>query len=156
MGSKIPTSTYMTYLLYSEKGKNAYKKLVDIKEVPAMGGAPEMLDATTLSDRMKKLIMGIQSLDALTFPINYIVDEYATINEMSGKEYDYAVALGSTEDENGNLLTAGTEGVFKFSGTHSVYLDQGSVNGVREAKVTVAPSTEIEFETDAITLSAAA
>ena len=48
-----------------------YEKLIDIKEFPDLGGDPEMLETTTLSDNMQTYIAGIQSLDALSFTANY-------------------------------------------------------------------------------------
>ena len=53
---------------------NTYEKLIDIKEFPDLGGDPEMLETTTLSDKMQTYIAGIQSLDALSFTSNYTLD----------------------------------------------------------------------------------
>ena len=58
-------STYKVFLM--KKTENAYEKLVDIKDFPDLGGAPEMLETTTLSDKMQTYIPGIQSLDALAY-----------------------------------------------------------------------------------------
>jgi len=45
-------STYKTFLMHEQSG--TYEKLIDIKEFPDLGGAPEMIDVTTLSDKMMK------------------------------------------------------------------------------------------------------
>ena len=58
-------STYQVFLMV--KGVSDYDKLVDIKDFPDLGGTPETLDTTTLSDNMTTSIPGIQSLEALTF-----------------------------------------------------------------------------------------
>lgn len=47
-------STYKIFLM--KKGESAYEKLIDIKEFPDLGGAPEMLETTTLSDKMQTYI----------------------------------------------------------------------------------------------------
>jgi hypothetical protein len=49
-------STYQVFLMLGEE------KLIDIKDFPDLGGAPETLDTTTLSDNMTTSIPGIQSL----------------------------------------------------------------------------------------------
>ena len=56
-------STYKIFLM--QKNTSAWEKLIDIKEFPDLGGAPEMLETTTLSDKMQTYIPGIQSLDSL-------------------------------------------------------------------------------------------
>ena len=53
------TSSYKTFLM--QKKNTAYEKLVDIKSFPDLGGAPELLETTTLSDSMQTYIEGIQS-----------------------------------------------------------------------------------------------
>ena len=62
-------STYKIFLM--QKKEAAWEKLIDIKEFPDLGGTPEMLETTTLTDRMQTYIPGIQSLDALEFTSNY-------------------------------------------------------------------------------------
>ena len=62
-------STYKIFLMMKET--STYTKLVDIKDFPDLGGAPEMLETTTLSDKMQTYIPGIQSIDALEFTANY-------------------------------------------------------------------------------------
>lgn len=51
-----PISTYKVFLMYY-KG-NQYEKLVDIKNFPDLGGTPETLETTTLSDKMQTNILG--------------------------------------------------------------------------------------------------
>lgn len=69
----MATSSYKTFLMKGTTSGDTttYEKLVDIKDFPDLGGAPEMLDITTLSDPMSTFIPGIQSLDALEFTTNY-------------------------------------------------------------------------------------
>ena len=56
-----------------------YTKLVDIKEFPDLGGDPEMLETTTLSDKMQTYIAGIQSMDGLSFTANYTLTDYKAL-----------------------------------------------------------------------------
>ena len=62
-------NTYKVFLM--QKVESTYEKLIDIKDFPDLGGAPEMLETTTLSDKMQTYIPGIQNIDALEFSSNY-------------------------------------------------------------------------------------
>ena len=133
-------STYKIFLM--QKNADAWEKLIDIKEFPDLGGTPEMLETTTLSDRMQTYIPGIQSMDALEFAANYTLDEYKKLKALEGTEKDYAVWFGGTEA--GDTVTpTGTDGKFTFKGQLSVFPVGGGVNEVVGMTVTIAPSTPI-------------
>ena len=138
-------STYKIFLM--QKKENAWEKLIDIKEFPDLGGTPEMLETTTLSDRMQTYIPGIQSLDALEFTSNYTLDEYKKLKALDGIENDYAVWFGGTE--SGDTVTPiGSDGKFKFKGQLSVFPVGGGVNEVVDMTITIAPSTPITMDED--------
>ena len=85
-------STYGITLMHkSGTGSTTYTKLVDIKDFPDLGGAPEMLETTTLSDNMQTYIPGIQSLDALEFTANYTLEDFKRVKAMEGKDTAFAV-----------------------------------------------------------------
>ena len=67
-------------------GDRVFEKLIDIKDFPDLGGAPEMLETTTLSDPMQTFIPGIQSLDALEFTANYTKDAFDSLKALEGEE----------------------------------------------------------------------
>ena len=71
-------STYKIFLMQKSSTGNTWTKLVDIKEFPDLGGDPEMLETTTLSDKMQTFISGIQSMDGLSFTANYTLADYKT------------------------------------------------------------------------------
>ena len=133
-------STYKVFLM--KKTANAYEKLIDIKDFPDLGGAPEMLETTTLSDRMQTYIPGIQSLDALAFTANYTKEDFSKLKALEGVENDYAVWFGGTETA-GVVTPTGTDGKFEFRGQLSAYPVGGGVNEVVDMNVTIAPSTPI-------------
>ena len=134
-------STYKVFLM--KKGANdTYEKLVDIKEFPDLGGAPEMLETTTLSDNMQTYIPGIQSLDALEFTANYTKADFTALKALDGVENDYAVWFGGT-GEGENLTPTGSDGKFEFKGQLSVFPVGGGVNEVVDMTITIAPSTPI-------------
>lgn len=139
-------STYKIFLM--QKNADAWEKLIDIKEFPDLGGTPEMLETTTLSDRMQTYIPGIQSMDALEFAANYTLAEYKKLKALEGTEKDYAVWFGGTEA--GDTVTpTGTDGKFTFKGQLSVFPVGGGVNEVVGMTVTIAPSTPITLSEEA-------
>ena len=133
-------STYKVFLMKKDTG--TYKKLLDIKEFPDLGGAPEMLETTTLSDSMQTYIAGIQSLDALEFNANYTKDDYTALKALEGVENEFAVWFGGT-GEGESLIPTGTDGKFEFKGQLSVFAAGGGVNEVVNMTITIAPSTPI-------------
>ena len=139
-------STYKVFLMH--KASTTWEKLIDIKEFPDLGGSPEMLETTTLSDKMQTYIPGIESLDSLEFSSNYTLDGYKTLKALEGKDEQYAVWFGGTE--SGDTVTpTGTDGKFKFNGQLSVFPGGGGVNEVVGMTITIAPSTPISMDTDA-------
>lgn len=137
-------STYKIFLMTSTDG-SAYTKLIDIKSFPDLGGAPEMLETTTLSDAMRTYIPGIQSLDALEFEANYTKEDFAKLKALEGKEQQYAVWFGGT-GEGETLTPTGSDGKFKFKGQLSVYPVGGGVNEVVNMNINIAPSTPITLD----------
>ena len=126
-------NTYGIQLMH--KTSTTYEKLIDIKDFPDLGGAPEMLETTTLSDAMQTYIEGIQSADALEFSANYTKEDYTNLNALKGKEESYAVYFG---DE-------GINGKYEFKGYLSARVNGGGVNEVVGMTISIAPSTEITF-----------
>ena len=133
-------STYKSFLMV--KNSSSWEKLIDIKSYPDLGGSPELIETTTLSDSMTTNIMGIQSLDALEFECNYTLADYTKLKEMEGENKQFAVWLGGTE-AGGTVTPDGSDGKFEFGGQLSVYVNGGGVNEVRNMTVSIAASTPI-------------
>ncbi len=143
----MPTSTFKSFLMH-KKPENNWEKLLDITEYPDLGGEPEMLETTTLADKMKTYIPGIQDVEGLTFTSNYDHTEYLALKALEGKDESYAVWFGGTETA-GVITPTGTEGKFTFNGALSVYVKGGGVNEVRTMSITIAPSTVISEDSTA-------
>ncbi|MBR5199353.1 MAG: hypothetical protein IKW20_05935 [Bacteroidales bacterium] len=139
-------STYKSFLMH--KKSSTWEKLVDIKSFPDLGGAPELLETTTLSDNMTTNILGIQSLDALEFECNYTKEDYTKLKAMEGTNMDFAVWLGGTE-ASGTVTPTGSDGKFEFKGQLSVFVNGGGVNEVVNMTVSIAASTPITLGADA-------
>lgn len=139
-------STYKVFLMHKLSAGSTWEKLVDIKEFPDLGGEPEMLETTTLSDNMQTYISGIQSLDGLSFTSNYDLTKFKALKALEAKQEDYAVWFGGTE-AGGVVTPDGSNGKFSFSGELSVYPVGGGVNEVVDMNITIAPSSPIKLET---------
>ena len=136
----MATSSFKTFLMY--KKDEAYVKLIDIKDFPDLGGSPEMLETTTLSDGMQTYIPGIQSLDGLEFTANYDKTDFDKLKEMEGKEFTFSVWFGGTVT-GGVATPTGENGKFDFKGQLSVFPVGGDVNAVVEMTISIAPSSPI-------------
>ena len=129
-------STYGITLMYKEGTGSTYTKLIDIKDFPDLGGTPEMLETTTLSDNMQTYIPGIQSLDALEFTANYTLADFKKIKAMEGIDTAFAVWFGAD----------GADGKFNFNGQISAFPTGGGVNEVVSMTISIAPSTPITMD----------
>ena len=125
-------STYGVSLMCKSNG-SAYEKLVDIKDFPDLGGAPELLETTTLSDSMQTYIEGIQSADALEFTANYTKEDYTKCAALKGINNSFAVYFGEE----------GVNGKFEFQGLLSVRVNGGGVNEVVGMTISIAPTDAI-------------
>lgn len=138
-------NTYQTYLMHKASAASSYTKLVDIKSFPDLGGTPEMLETTTLSDPMQTFIKGIETVDTngLQFDCNYTLADYTTLKALESEaNHDYAVWFGAST--SGTTDTpSGSDGKFTFQGQLSVYVNGGGVNEVVGMTVNIAPSTKV-------------
>ena len=142
----MATSTYMTFLMHKNSTGDTWEKLIDITEFPDLGTDPEMLETTTLSDRMQTFIMGIQGNEAMTFNTNYDKTGFTALKALRNKVEQYGVWFGGTEEEDGTVAPTGTEGKFNFPGQLNVRVTSGGVNEVRGMAITIAPTGVIVEE----------
>ncbi len=112
-------------------------KVVDIKDFPDLGGAPEMLETTTLSDQVQTYILGIQGLDMMEFTCNYTKADFEAVMEDANKDLYYALEFGVN----------GSEGIFEWQGRHTAWVVGAGVNAVTEFKIGIAPSTKPTLRT---------
>jgi hypothetical protein len=112
-------------------------KVVDIKDFPDLGGAPEMLETTTLSDEIQTYIMGIQGSDMMEFTCNYTKADFDAVLQDANKDLYYALEFGYN----------GSEGIFEWQGQHTAWVVGAGVNAVTEFKIGIAPSTKPKLKT---------
>jgi len=129
----MAVSTYNTTLLSGESAETL-TVLADIKDYPDLGGAPEQLETTTLVDKAKVYIEGLESNDSKEFTFNYTKATYDALLALKGLEKYYGIYFG--ED--------GIDGKFVGKGTASVYIVGAGANAVREMKLTITLSEPFE------------
>ena len=139
-----PISTYKTYLMYKATSSAEYTKLCDIKSFPDLGGEPERIDVTTLSDRVRKYTAGVQDISSFSFTANYIPGDYTKINGLSGEQKEYAIWIGATTSNSVDTPT-GENGKWAWTGDIYVFKAGGDVNAAQEMTITAFPSTEFAF-----------
>ncbi|MBO7376148.1 MAG: phage tail protein [Clostridia bacterium] len=134
-------STYKSFLMLgSGTGTITYSKLVDIKSFGDLGGVPETIDVTTLSDKKRKTVPGVEDLETITFTANYTAADYDTVAAVAGTEKSFAVWFGGTES-SGVVTPTGSDGKFEMTGVLSVYKNGGGVNEAQEMTISINASS---------------
>ena len=140
-----PISTYKTYLMYkATSAATQYTKLVDIKSFPDLGGEPERIDVTTLSDRVRHYTPGVEDLSSFQFSCNYIAADYQKIHGLEGTQVEYAIWIGATTS-NGVDTPNGESGKWSWTGDVRVFKAGGDVNAAQDMTVTMYPNTDFVF-----------
>lgn len=131
-------STINTVLSTASTASGTFTQLCKIKSYPDLGGAPETIETTDLEDTFQTFVKGVQSLEAMEFTCNYNPTDYAAVVAAiptEGANLYYKLAFG----------TSGAAGSFTWSGTHSVRVTGGEVNGVREMVISIIPDSQITY-----------
>lgn len=132
--------------MYKASVSADYTKLVDIKNVPAIGADRNTIDITTLSDDMEKSIPGIKRMgNGLQFTCNYDSTTYQTIDGMAETEYDFAIWKGGT-GSGSQVEPTGSDGKWSFKGVITVGTSDGDVDSAFDMVITIFPSTPIDFD----------
>lgn len=140
----MAVNTVGTFLMHKSGADTEYTKLIDVKETPDLGSDPEALETTDLSHSRGTNIPGIQTPDTLSFTANYTPADYAKVKALRGKEEDFAVWYGGTQNDDGTVTPTGADGKFSFKGYADVFVTGSSVNAVREMTVSILNSTPID------------
>ena len=136
------TSTYMTFLMHEVN--ESMSKLCDIVDYSDLGSEPETIEVTTLSDRRRRFIDGLQNTEKITFTLNYTPAVYKALLALKGKLENYAVWLGGTESGE-DVTPTGSNGKFSFSGYLSVFKTGGGTSEAQQMTVSITVTSDIEF-----------
>ena len=136
-------SSYKVFLMKGTGTDSVtWAKLVDIKDYPDLGGTPDNIETTTLSDKARTYIAGIENNESLTFTANYTKTDFTTLKALEGTTTKFAVWFGGTE--SGGVVTPdGSDGKYSFEGQLSVFVNGAGVNEPVNMTITIAPSTVI-------------
>ena len=128
-------STINTVLKTCATSSGTYSQLCKIKSYPDLGGAPEQIETTDLEDTFQTFVPGVQSMESMEFTCNYNPTDYAAVLASATSTADIFYHLEFGE--------GGADGIFAWSGKHSVRVTGAEVNAVREMVITVIPSSAI-------------
>lgn len=111
----------------------ALKKLCKIKSYPQLGGEPEQIETTDLEDTQQTFVAGVQQVSSMQYTANYDKELFKSIDASANVEQFYELDFG----------TDGEDGMFSWKGMHSIFINEGAVNGAREMTITITPSTKV-------------
>lgn len=129
-------SSYKAFLMYKATSGSEWTKLVDIKDFPDLGAAPEQIETTTLSDPGRTYIPGIENTEQKTLTANYTAADFATIDALKGTTYDVAIWFGGTESQ-GVATPTGSDGKFEGTAYINVFVAGAGVNEVVNMTITL-------------------
>ena len=149
--SSSASATMHTYLLY--KDGETWKKLVDIKDYPSLGGSPEQIETTTLSNEKSTFVNGVQSMPTFEFLSNYTLDDFDKLSTLqaSAQVYEFALAFGKP---TGTDSSYGSLGSWSWKGQLAVWVEGGGVNAAREMRTSISVTEEPVFSKTPITVAA--
>lgn len=130
-------STQGTIFSWTPPGGSA--KSVEIKDFPDLGGAPTLVDTTTLSSTAPTSRLGKLDPGVMEFTCNYTK---ATFDLLYSDAQDNPNNVNLGEDNTYSItFQDGTS--FTWTGTHTVWLAGGGVDAPKEMKIGIAPSSMI-------------
>lgn len=136
-------STIGTALMIKESG--VWNVLVPTTNYPDLGGDVELVDITTLFDKVRRNVKGVQDAGSFAFDALYTAENYARCKEFEDAgEQEFAVWFGGT-GEGESYVPTGSDGKFEFKGELSTYVTGNGVNEARGLRISIAVSSEISF-----------
>lgn len=116
----------------SGTGTITYTDLPGLKEVPDLGGDPEMVDNTALTDTIIHNEIGIGDPGDMTYTFRYTKSTYQTAAGLEGQLTYFQEKLSDNA-------------TFTFSGYPHVVLSGGGVNDPQEFTMAIALQSDITF-----------
>lgn len=129
-----------TFLMRKANGTSTFVKLTDITSYPDIGGAPDTIDVTTLSDMVQRNINGIQTAGAHEFGAWYEKDVYANLQAI--QEADVTKIPSELDTYQLWFGENGVYGKFEWKGKLSVYAGGAESNAARPMTITISDEGE--------------
>ena len=131
-------SANQTKISYKTGDLATFTEIPYLMEIPELGGAPEKIDVTVLSDTVKKYIPGIKDYGDLVFKFLYDnSDENANYRILKGMDDTGTTATFKIEYPDGTA--------HQFDAIPSVKLDAGTINGALTFSSTMLLQSDIEI-----------
>ena len=131
-------------LQYSATESGTFTKLNGLFEFPDLGGEPDMIDVTNLSDESFKYIHGLKDYGSLSFGFIYdgmgSSSNYKILRDLEedGVTIYWKVVIPAAGDQGATGIT------FSFSGVPAVYMSGTGVNSRLEFQLSIALDSDIE------------
>ena len=120
----------------SYKKDSSYEVLDGLQEVPSLGGTPDKVEVTTLSDGSRRYIKGIKDYGDLTFKFLYQNDTTTSnFRVLRGLEESGKIVEWKVEFPDGTG--------FAFSGECTVAPSDGAVNAAITFNLTISLNSDI-------------
>ena len=142
-GVNVDITTIHSYLMVDEAGSGSWTKLCDIRSFPEIGGSPNEIDTTTMSDEEETAVAGIRKRpSASTFDARFTIDMWKKIKGYGDTTKDFAIWFGANaqKEPDGHFCK------FKGKGTANVSLKSGAIDAIVEASVALTMSTPFELD----------
>lgn len=130
-------------LQYSATESGTFAKLNGLFEFPDLGGEPDQIDVTNLSDSSFKYIHGLKDYGSLTFGFIYdgmgSTSNYKILRDLeeAGATIYWKVVIPAAGDQGATGIT------FSFTGVPAVYMSGTGVNSRLEFQLSVALDSDI-------------
>lgn len=122
-------------LSYNKGPETAWEQIRNLQSCPALGGAADKVDVTTLEDGVYKYINGIKDYGDLEFGFLY---------DNSTETSNYRVCKTLEDNQNHEFKVEFPDGTgFEFSGQVSVATDEAAVNAAITFKLNIALNSDI-------------
>ncbi len=131
----------VSYLYRKPNGTATFSKLCDITSVPDLGGAPEQIDITTLSDRKQKNMNGIQTVSSHEFGAWYDSETYDTLQSIMEADYD-KTSVSELDTYQVWIGDNGVGGKFEWQGKLSVFVGSYESNAAIPMTITISDEGE--------------
>lgn len=131
----------VSYLYRKPNGTATFTKVCDITSVPDLGGAPEQIDITTLSDRKQKNMNGIQTVSSHEFSAWYDSEIYDTLQSIMEADYD-KTSVSELDTYQVWIGDNGVGGKFEWQGKLSVYVGGYESNAAIPMTITISDEGE--------------
>ena len=120
----------------SYKKDSSYEVLDGLQEVPSLGGTPDKVEVTTLSDGSRRYIKGIKDYGDLTFKFLYQNDtETSNFRVLRGLEESGKIVEWKVNFPDGTG--------FEFSGECTVAPSDGAANAAITFNLTISLNSDI-------------